>query len=77
VSANAASARIAAKHGRGYHEVRVAINRIVNQGRWERGRAERYVDEVLEVDNDLERAVDAVLREAREVSARSGQGAEG
>ena len=46
-----------------YHAVRMAVNRIVAAG-WPRERAERYVDEVLEVGNDLDRAVEAVQREA-------------
>jgi len=50
------------KYGRSYHEIRVAVNRIVNAG-WNRDRAEQYVDEVLAAGNDLERAVEAVQRE--------------
>lgn len=54
--------KTARKYGRGYHEIRIAVNQIVNAG-WDRGRAERYVDEVLEAGNDLDRAVEAVQRE--------------
>lgn len=52
--------------GVGYHEVRVAVNRIVAAG-WDRNRAELYVDQVLSVGNDLNEAVEAVRREEARV----------
>ncbi len=60
---NPHAAAAAKKYGRGYHEIRMAVNRIVSAG-WNRSRAEQYVNEVLDVGNDLNAAVDAVLREA-------------
>lgn len=66
MSVNTHASQTAKKYGRSYHEVRIAVNRIVNAG-WDRTRAEQYVDEVLAVDTDgtkLAQAVEAVQREA-------------
>jgi len=63
MSVNRHAVEIARKHGRGYHEVRIAVNRLVNLAGWNRARAELYVDEVLAAENDLESAVDAAVSE--------------
>ena len=50
--------------GVGYHDVRKAVNRLVNLAEWDRIRAEQYVTEVLAARNPLDEAVEAALRDS-------------
>jgi hypothetical protein len=60
VSANGYAARTARKYGLGYHDVRIAVNQLVNAGhepKWVEG----YIDETLAQGYDLDRVVAIAL----------------
>ena len=57
MTVNAVSARIAREHAYGYHDVRIAINRLCGLGNWTREEAEGYIEEVAARHGDLNEAV--------------------
>lgn len=64
MSANPVASAIAQKHELGYHQVRIALNQLVNDG-WKPFDAAVYIDEYLDGGWNLDRIVAHALEADR------------